>query len=248
MIYKFLLFATIFITYFTTNIYGNLCFNCITQEYQNIYDDYINTPGNEKMIFPSGKTDCNNSRMIKRKGECVGIKIEEFKKKDNGYFVGYIYGCAEHFFKRKILLNNPVPEAQKFCDKPNEFDISYSISVKTTFCRCKEEMCNNPGKDFVNSGKLFFVRMMQYYCSLDYVPLPSSQISSSAQHPRSAAATRFVSSSSATKTTSSSTTKAAILASIETNALAISLSFNCQIDPVKLILSNLLAYLIYQMF
>uniref|UniRef100_A0A914QGQ1 Uncharacterized protein n=1 Tax=Panagrolaimus davidi TaxID=227884 RepID=A0A914QGQ1_9BILA len=135
MIYKFLLFATIFITYFTTNIYGNLCFNCITQEYQNIYDDYINTPGNEKIIFPSGKTDCNNSRMIKCKGECVGIKIEEFKKKDDGYFVGYIYGCAEHFLKRKILSNNPVTETQKYCDKPNEFDISYSISVKTTFCR-----------------------------------------------------------------------------------------------------------------
>uniref|UniRef100_A0A914PXR6 Uncharacterized protein n=1 Tax=Panagrolaimus davidi TaxID=227884 RepID=A0A914PXR6_9BILA len=168
--------------------------------------------------------------MIKCKGECVGIKIEEFKKKDNGYFVGYIYGCAEHFFKRKILSNNLVPEAQKFCDKPNEFDISYSISVKTTFCRCKEEMCNNPGKDFVNS---------------DYVPFQSSQISSSVQHPRSAAATRFFSSSSATP---SSTTKAATLASIGTNALAISLSSNCQIDPVKLILSNLLAYLIHQMF
>uniref|UniRef100_A0A914QMB2 Uncharacterized protein n=1 Tax=Panagrolaimus davidi TaxID=227884 RepID=A0A914QMB2_9BILA len=231
MIYKLLLFATIFIPHFT-NICGNLCHNCITREYQNIYDDYINTPGNEKKMFPSGKSDCNNSRMITCKGECVGIKIEEFKKKDNGYFVGYVYGCAEYFFKKKILLQYPVQEAQKFCDKPNHFDISYSLSIKTTYCRCKEEMCNNPGKDFVNA---------------DYVPPPSSQISSprsAAQHPRSAAASRFVSSS-----TTSTTKTAATLASIGTNALVISLSSSHgQIDPIKLVLSNLLVFIIYQMF
>uniref|UniRef100_A0AC35F4J2 Uncharacterized protein n=1 Tax=Panagrolaimus sp. PS1159 TaxID=55785 RepID=A0AC35F4J2_9BILA len=218
MIYKFLLFATIFIPLFT-NICGNLCHNCITREYQNIYDDYINTPGNEKMMFPSGKSDCNNSRKITCRGECVGIKIEEFKKKDNGNFVGYVYGCAEQFFKRKILSQYPVQEAQKFCDKPNHFDISYSLSIKTTYCRCKEEMCNNPGKDFVNA---------------DYVPPPSSQISSSlsrsaAQHPPT-----------------STTKTAATLASIGTNALAI--SSHGQIYPIKLIFSNLLVFIIYQMF
>uniref|UniRef100_A0A914YNJ6 Uncharacterized protein n=1 Tax=Panagrolaimus superbus TaxID=310955 RepID=A0A914YNJ6_9BILA len=168
-------------------------------------------------MFPLGKSDCDKPKRIRKLAS-----------------VGYVHGCAEHFLLKSFLKNFPVSNFEKLCFPPNEHALSYSLKIKNHYCRCKEEMCNNPEKDFVNA---------------DYVAPPSSQISSGSEvHLPGTALTSSATTASSSFFSSSSKTVTLATTVIGTNALTISLSSNHQADPLKFILSNLIAFLIYQMF
>uniref|UniRef100_A0AC34FJI0 Uncharacterized protein n=1 Tax=Panagrolaimus sp. ES5 TaxID=591445 RepID=A0AC34FJI0_9BILA len=236
MLYKLLLLFVLSIV----EINGNSCFNCVSNKFQNNFDNFIDVPRNSKIMFPLEKSDCTNPKRITCNGECVGVKIEKYTRGGEPS-VGYLHGCAEHVLTKKFLNNSPVANFEKLCDKSDEFELSFTVKAKVTFCRCKEQMCNNPVKDFVNA---------------DYVAPPSSQISSSSSsrsevnHSKAAISSSATSAAAFSSFISTSTAKTATLATtvIGTNALAISLSSNLQIDPLKFILPNLVAFLIYQMF
>lgn len=132
------------------------CFNCVSTNYMHNYLKFLDVLPNEHLLFPLEKWDCSTPKIITC-SECFGLKIEDTVKGNTS--VGFVFGCSERIILKKDLRGSAVTPNEKLCVYRNK-KLSYAQVAEVATCRCLEDLCNNPSRNFIDGGCFFVLSLL----------------------------------------------------------------------------------------